>query len=276
MCNSEVLGVAYIGARCATWCEPHSERQMNSTSLSLVGRVRHLVATATLALLPAVVGCAASSDETDADSVDNAITHAEASKDYKVKEHVIIDEPATNASNETLGITTWNAYAIAEDKLLGLVAYASNADGDVRYAVIVDLRSRRASMLVYDKSGLSEDQKISEETATALASDFKRLDKRLSDAAPSETGLHTQALGNKTKCGLYVAGIAVGAAAVGAFGFFGGMNLILLLEGSEALAVATGIGMGGSMAFSTGVLAEIGTDVVTKAVNTCKAAANGE
>ena len=68
-----------------------------------------------------------------------------------------------------LNPSDWNVYAIAETNRLGMVAYASGADGHVRYAVIVDLMSRRASMLVYDKSGVSGDQRIAEATATALA-----------------------------------------------------------------------------------------------------------
>ena len=93
-------------------------------------------------------GCAAPADE--ASESGGAVTAKEANDaSFALRNHVLIDFPASPANAKALGVTKWDLFTSADptDKFQGSVFYASNAENDVTYVFVVDLNNRRVASI---------------------------------------------------------------------------------------------------------------------------------
>lgn len=123
----------------------------------------------------ALAGCASASSANDGKDDSAAISANEAAAQGDFKQHLVTAMPASAENQSTLGIMTWDAFAGSDAKsgFVGAVFYASDANGDVRYAFQSDIKTRKISVAVLEKDGTaSADQSVD---LNLLLADIARL-----------------------------------------------------------------------------------------------------
>lgn len=220
----------------------------------------------------AALGCAGSDGAGDDASDDAAITAGEANaKGFALREHVLSGEPASAEARRELGIVKWDVFAGADPKsgFSGAIYYASDADGDVRYAYSVDVPTQQVALIMLAKSGQPmERAKIAPAQASRLVNEVAGLKDKL--AANRATSCAVT-LGVAAAL-VVVAGVAIIATpvelVVSVMAGFG--------AGYAVVGEATSVAMGGlGMLISAGAFASLATGFgyVTYTVTNAAAAA---
>jgi hypothetical protein len=217
----------------------------------------HLAAVASLAM---AVGCAPAADSGDGASGADAITAQEAAKQFTTNGPVpgLENVPASPDNVTKLGIEQWHVYeSVDEKQVTHVVAFATDAGKDVRYALVLDSGSGKAAVLQYDKDGVKANQDpaaIPQETMSALLVDFAMLRDKANQYGGG-SGVTTQALSAGAQCGVRVAAAALGAAVVIGAGWWAisaaatwSVDAMIVgtitEEAGDNLALATGAGVG--------------------------------
>ncbi len=209
--------------------------------------LRHRVFAGTAPLLLLALGACAPAAAEDVDDTEDAITHSEAAAQHEFSALLFKDDQrsVTNATR-ALGVASWAGYTISDKRFLGVGLFASDAAGQVRYALL--LNARRAAdgkadvaVLEVDKAG-NRSPKITPATYSALLGDLEHLQRSLRSASdvPRTAGQRCAAGLTVAVAGALIAG---GAAAIAGWGAVTGWAA-LGAEGSSVLAVfeATGLG----------------------------------
>jgi hypothetical protein len=167
-------------------------------------------------LTSALFACGAG-DAPDSGAGEADITVAEAAQEYDAKEVVLENEPATSEGKAALGIEAWTVISAVKTKnqFAGTLAFATDAGGDVKYAVFANTQTGEVGVMIFSPEGEKRNVAPDATTERALFAEMPHLQKRL----PTSTGnVHTQGVGNGTQClaGLATAGLALaGTLAIG-------------------------------------------------------------
>lgn len=129
------------------------------------------------------LGCSTPTEEGPESSAD-AISHSDAAKQYDFAEELLTDVWASASVNK-LGGVQWSVYSVSKGAFIGLVMFATDADRDVKYAVLVsatraaDGRARIAALQL-DKSG-KRSSPVSTAELKILTSDMTMLSAKLGE-----------------------------------------------------------------------------------------------
>jgi hypothetical protein len=191
-----------------------------------------------LSALVATTACSSADVQSDdADDNAGAIHAEEAAKTYKRKELLLKDVAVTTPEASTIGIKAWSVYFVEAflDSNDATVAYATDADGDVKYAVTMTMGGN-VTVIPFDKNGPITGDPNSDVGRAALNKDvFKTL---MTDLG----GLESQILASRAdtiKCQVKVAGLVVKAAATAGVAWAAGTvgllsGLVVLMEAADA------------------------------------------
>src|SRR5262245_22386552 len=105
----------------------------------------------------ATIGCGPSESEDAAANGSDAISQEEAAKQLNLK-RLVLDEPASSQAQKELGLSRWYIYVNIDKNHADTVAFATDKDGDVRYALVAQAKERSETILEYEKSGIKADQ----------------------------------------------------------------------------------------------------------------------
>jgi hypothetical protein len=224
-----------------------------------------------LGLLVALNAGCSGAPEASAGASADAVTANQAAKDLDFTETVLADEPATKEGQSGLGIVSWSVFSASRgehgtatwsaqggaDHFYGTAAFATDASGNVKYAVLVDLPSAQAVLLRYDADGVDRPgtARITKEEAAQIDREVANLRAKV-QARLDSTGTKTQSVLAASECGLRVAVIGLAGATAFFTAVVGANVAVTALGGIAATGVTTDLvasfGLG-SLGFGTSV-----------------------
>lgn len=216
-----------------------------------------------------VSGCT-SEQESGVDNGAAAISHQEAARELVLHDQVLANKPASAENTKKLGIVKWDVYTMARKSFSGVIAFASDAAGDVRYAWILDVEHNAAIVLQYDKVGMLRGKEVSADTIAALKVDFSMLDGEARAAlAATKNGMSSGA-----RCALRLTAAVLAVGATVAIGWYAYAAAEFLLSNyltftqleivSSGAVVATAASMGTLIAKETEQTFDLCADALSK------------
>jgi hypothetical protein len=219
--------------------------------------------------------CQPAADGEEVASYEDAISHEEAAARLNLEEHVLAKHRASAEATRKLGIVRWDVYAVSTDRFIGFVAFASDAAGDVAYAVAGNARTSEAAVLVYDEDRVRPDQDeqlraLGREKMTWLLEDFMGVRDALNDTWSAQYRWD-----RRFRCGLGIA--ATAAAVVGGAVVIGKLAIVAGAAGAAVglsgatLGTVQGFVVGGGGWVVGSAVAHVAFDFLRETEQACRA-----
>ena len=158
--------------------------------------------------LLAIVGCTVPATDEDTSGSGDAISHRQAADQFEFAE-VVVDAAKPSDDVRALGVASWTVYSASKQGFLGLVMFATDSSGDVKYMILANARRAADGKVTVAAFELDkEGRKTNVEAATlkTLTSDmgWLRGQAELAAAAPESRAM---------KCAVALAKLTLGALA---------------------------------------------------------------
>lgn len=151
-------------------------------------------------------GCAAPAVE-DVSQSGGAISGEEAAKQFEFAE-LVVPETAASKEVQALGVKSWTAYSASKQSFLGLVLFASDAEKDVEYMLLVNARrgaDGKTHVMAFQLDKAGKQSPLDAATLKTLTGDMNALNARAQARARSEATNSGEA-----KCAIGLTKVAFG------------------------------------------------------------------
>lgn len=217
-----------------------------------------------LLFVTAAFGCSGGSDSGEDDNAELNATEVN-EKQFALKEHLLKAIPASPENVKSLGITKWDMFVESDpkSKFMGSVFYASDAHDDVRFAFVVDVRTRSTTFLVLQKDGTPGGATIGLESYNMLLKDVTALHTEAARQREAALGANPGKLGGGTRLANYANYGAPGLDC--SFAILLGAMTIVIGAGATLIGIPVVIG---TVAAASGVATALGAGAAAGAVGT--------